>query len=609
MAEYSFVTDRYRLPQLPDVFLSNLEKSYPFLVSPAQDMNKTPTPPLILTPSPEKLQEPKNENEPCVLFIPSPLETPPTEITTDMLMVDLRTRSLSPTLSYGGGDYQQIKELEHKLKEQEDLVAQNHEYMEQVSNLQERITSCTKANEILRKRLDSMMMTSQENEQFRKKYETISDMYSELRTKYKSVCETKSITSQQTTDALMENQKLREKIAELQTEISELVGINSLQSEKIADLQNQLKEAPSKSEKLLLGGLIKSLASCSLEAFENFIQNPPITDSISKTQFLEFLKNISQNISAIGYEVCEDNNEFDPMINFITRFQQIMMQLHDNTNKFLKVTYDEEIEKILEGMQEHYICSVKDISENPNSFKFSQFISQFQRLHEFLLMKVNEKPETFANLIDNYMEYDVEEELQNLTNLIDGAKSSLINADIHKDSIKENELQTIKGCGKIFDILKKLIQSAQKLEMDIKQSQEAKPADKNSYYAKNSAWAKGLYGFAQSIAPAVKVLVDSANGFVSGETIVEELTVSMNNVSSLVTQLFVSARSRADRGNPHLNEMGSTVASLRTEINEITNNAKMSSAQEEFTIPDLSKMGKSAIISREREMQVLKLIK
>lgn len=113
-----------------------------------------------------------------------------------------------------------------------------------------------------------------------------------------------------------------------------------------------------------------------------------------------------------------------------------------------------------------------------------------------------------------------------------------------------------------------------------------------------------MVGFAKSITPTVKTLVETIDGFGKGEAFMDELTVSLNNVITLVTQLLVSTRIKADKFSPNLSIMSQIFIAIKAKTNEISTNAKKSLNNRDSPTVDITNLSQTKRIAMENDIQV-----
>ncbi|KAK0420899.1 hypothetical protein QR680_014953 [Steinernema hermaphroditum] len=89
-------------------------------------------------------------------------------------------------------------------------------------------------------------------------------------------------------------------------------------------------------------------------------------------------------------------------------------------------------------------------------------------------------------------------------------------------------------------------------------------ASPSEFYKRNHQWTEGLLSAAQAVGVAAKVLVNSADGVVSGSGKFEHLIVAAQEIAASIAQLFVSSRVKADKDSQKLAELASATKSVNS---------------------------------------------
>uniref|UniRef100_F1KS91 Huntington interacting protein related 1 n=1 Tax=Ascaris suum TaxID=6253 RepID=F1KS91_ASCSU len=80
-------------------------------------------------------------------------------------------------------------------------------------------------------------------------------------------------------------------------------------------------------------------------------------------------------------------------------------------------------------------------------------------------------------------------------------------------------------------------------------------ASPKEFYKRNHQWTEGLISAAKAVGVAATVLVQSADGAITGKGKLEHLIVASQEIGASTAQLFVSSRVKADRGSQKLAEL------------------------------------------------------
>lgn len=82
------------------------------------------------------------------------------------------------------------------------------------------------------------------------------------------------------------------------------------------------------------------------------------------------------------------------------------------------------------------------------------------------------------------------------------------------------------------------------------------------YYKKNHRWTQGLISAAHAVADSTDVLIETADGSLTGKNSPEQLIVASNEVASSTAQLVAAARVKADHGSPTQQTLETTSKSV-----------------------------------------------
>ncbi|VDN01403.1 unnamed protein product [Thelazia callipaeda] len=89
-------------------------------------------------------------------------------------------------------------------------------------------------------------------------------------------------------------------------------------------------------------------------------------------------------------------------------------------------------------------------------------------------------------------------------------------------------------------------------------------ANPNEFYRRNHLWTEGLLSAARAVGVSATVLVQSADGVISGQGKLENLIAASQEISASTAQLFVSSRVKADRESQRLSELSAASRSVNT---------------------------------------------
>ncbi|CAP33674.2 Protein CBR-HIPR-1 [Caenorhabditis briggsae] len=107
------------------------------------------------------------------------------------------------------------------------------------------------------------------------------------------------------------------------------------------------------------------------------------------------------------------------------------------------------------------------------------------------------------------------------------------------------------NCQALMSVIMQLVAASRELQIEIVAAgkQGGSPAE---FYKRNHQWTEGLLSAAKAVGVAARVLVESADGVVTGKGKFEHLIVAAQEIAASTAQLFVSSRVKADKDSSKL---------------------------------------------------------
>ena len=224
----------------------------------------------------------------------------------------------------------------------------------------------------------------------------------------------------------------------------------------------------------------------------------------------------------------------------MTDDEKVEQEILANLNKIGKNAMDH-LEKINCGDGED--LSKKGMGISKTSAKLKMALDGFTKMTDDLIPKQVPDQDQLGNVLENEMEAaaqaiaDAARQIQELME-----KSRRENTGIKLD-VNESILGASSGLMKCIQVLIEKATDSQK-EVVAKGKGSASASE---FYKKNSRWTEGLISAAQAVGWGAGVLVETADGFVSGTKKVEELIVASREIAASTAQLVAAARVKADR--------------------------------------------------------------
>uniref|UniRef100_A0A914DPV0 Huntingtin interacting protein 1 n=1 Tax=Acrobeloides nanus TaxID=290746 RepID=A0A914DPV0_9BILA len=119
------------------------------------------------------------------------------------------------------------------------------------------------------------------------------------------------------------------------------------------------------------------------------------------------------------------------------------------------------------------------------------------------------------------------------------------------------------SCNALMNAVRILVARSRDVQEEIV-AQGKGTASPSEFYKRNHQWTEGLLSAARAVGVAATVLINSADGVVTGKGKYEHLIVSAQEIAASVAQLYVSSRVKADRDSKKMAELGVASKSVNT---------------------------------------------
>lgn len=156
--------------------------------------------------------------------------------------------------------------------------------------------------------------------------------------------------------------------------------------------------------------------------------------------------------------------------------------------------------------------------------------------------KVTNQSGDLGELVDREMTNAakaIEDATERLTKLMNKPRDqySTYELKIH-DSILEAAIA-------VTNAIARLIKSAASSQQEIVQQGRGSSMSKSQFYKKNNRWTEGLISAAKAVARSTNMLIETADGVISGRNSPEQLIVASNDVAASTAQLVAASRVKA----------------------------------------------------------------
>lgn len=201
----------------------------------------------------------------------------------------------------------------------------------------------------------------------------------------------------------------------------------------------------------------------------------------------------------------------------------------------------------------------------------------------------------------------IEAATQRLQELIarpkDNSRYSAVDVQVH-DSILAAALA-------ITGAIARLIQAATASQQEIV-AQGRGSSSTQQFYKRNNRWTEGLISAAKAVAFATTLLIQSADGVLSGSHSLEQLIVASNEVAAATAQLVAASRVKASFMSKTQEQLELAAKAVTEACKALVRQVKaISVRQAEEELPDYNKMAvhEFKVQEMEQQVEILKLEK
>ncbi|KAI7608113.1 SLA2 Src like adaptor 2, partial [Hortaea werneckii] len=144
----------------------------------------------------------------------------------------------------------------------------------------------------------------------------------------------------------------------------------------------------------------------------------------------------------------------------------------------------------------------------------------------------------------------VDREMTNAAKAIDAATerlNKLMNKPRDQYSTYELKIHDsiLEAAIAVTNAIAQLIKAATASQQEIVQQGRGTSMSKTQFYKKNNRWTEGLISAAKAVARSTNMLIETADGVISGRNSPEQLIVASNDVAASTAQLVAASRVKA----------------------------------------------------------------
>ncbi|KAI5121175.1 hypothetical protein M0805_007172 [Coniferiporia weirii] len=178
----------------------------------------------------------------------------------------------------------------------------------------------------------------------------------------------------------------------------------------------------------------------------------------------------------------------------------------------------------------------------------------------------------------------------------DSSRFSAVDLQVH-DSI-------LSAAMAITNAIARLIQAATESQQEIV-AQGRGSSTKQQFFKRNNRWTEGLISAAKAVAFATNLLIESADGVLSGTHTLEQLIVASNEVAAATAQLVAASRVKASLMSKTQERLELAAKAVTEACKALVRQVKaVSSKQAEEDLPDYKNMATLDFKRQEMEQQV-----
>jgi hypothetical protein len=185
--------------------------------------------------------------------------------------------------------------------------------------------------------------------------------------------------------------------------------------------------------------------------------------------------------------------------------------------------------------------------------------------------------------------------IQSLMSREKGSKYNALDVQVH-DAILEATLAITNAIGR-------LIQAATESQEEIVREGKGSSTTQQ-FYKRNNRWTEGLISAAKAVAHATGLLIESADGVISGTHSLEQLIVASNEVSAATAQLVAASRVKASLMSKSQPKLEIASKAVTDACKALVRQVRVISNQQDEDAEDYKSMPSIEFKRREMEQQV-----
>lgn len=332
-------------------------------------------------------------------------------------------------------------------------------------------------------------------------------------------------------------------------------------------------------------------------SFNNFIADGP-----SSSEHAEVIKNANKLANAIA-DVLSNTKGLTRFASDEKKSDQLMNGARNSANKTIA---------FLRGIMSYRLDGLDDLQKtdvviNKNN-DVQLALRQLSKVADAFAPKSNITGQgDIGELVDN--------EMTKAAQAIDAATerlSKLMNKS--RDGYSTYELKIhdaiLAAAVAVTNAIAQLIKAATASQQEIVNQGRGSSMTKSQYYKKNNRWTEGLISAAKAVASSTNMLIETADGVITGRNSPEQLIVASNDVAASTAQLVAASRVKASfmsKTQERLEECSKSVTSAcRSLVKQVQAIIESNNSGED--LEDYSKLSGHDFKKRHMEQQVSEIV-
>ncbi|KHJ98110.1 I/LWEQ domain protein [Oesophagostomum dentatum] len=199
----------------------------------------------------------------------------------------------------------------------------------------------------------------------------------------------------------------------------------------------------------------------------------------------------------------------------------------------------------------HVVVRVLKERLSSSNLDLESFESECRKLHE-MMVALPVQSDVDKEVLGNELESEMTRMSEAIRAAVEEIEKIQQKARTSTEGIRLEVNEAILGCcQQLMAAIMALVMSSRELQAEIVAAGRG-GASPTEFYKRNHQWTEGLLSAAKAVGVAARVLVQSADGVVTGKGKFEQLIVAAQEIAASTAQLFVSSRVKADRDSKKL---------------------------------------------------------